>query len=756
MYSAGMFTNPYATEVLRTKKNELVDGIRNPDQLLNWLIEHGIFTPEKKMVLSYYRTRTAKNSRVLDILVSQGERACRLFFYPCLKQIEPQLYNNMRSYVSNVNERIGDARRQLIGYLLEKDKGWVQKGKDPHQEKKDSPRQLLAKPEKLTQIKRKVKQDSAAVKSQDNSFNSLSVFDSVAKGNLSYLEKILKENDINAVNSEDETLLHIAAAHGHIEIIDYLIGKGAKLEVKDKKGRTPLHRAAERGHGEAVKMLLQSGANMYTLDQEGKSPLHLAHQNHHTHVLKSILKEEARRHKNQHNFLHMAALRDDSELLQAILKNGALKDAKDERGQTALGYAVSRGFEKTVQVLLEAGANIDSSIIDVAFNSNSQSLFKLLLDYSKGMSPATMVSALFKAIQKDLHGIVAALIDKGTDKNALDEAQYTPLLVACEMGKTESAKVLIEKGASLKDKTPDSSSALHLAVQAGASSIAKMLLSKGLDANIAGQGDQTPLHEAALHNKEGLVDLLIDGGAKIDSVTKELLTPLHVASYKGHVEVAQKLLRRKANVNVKDKQAKTALHLAAEAGNPAMVELLLNYNADSNATDKEKKTALHLAAMGGHLSAVKALLAKKTRFGAKDMDGCTSMHYATINGNVEILQALLAAGKNKNIDDKNIWRKTPLHLAAEHGHSDLIHFFLSNGSAINALDNNKDTPLHCACKAGHFNCVSALVSWSEGGKANLQATNSLKKTPLQVAESSPTESQAQIVTLLKKKMLLIR
>uniref|UniRef100_A0A670I300 Uncharacterized protein n=1 Tax=Podarcis muralis TaxID=64176 RepID=A0A670I300_PODMU len=197
-----------------------------------------------------------------------------------------------------------------------------------------------------------------------------------------------------------------------------------------------------------------------------------------------------------------------------------------------------------------------------------------------------------------------------------------------------------------------------------------------------------------------------------------------------------------------------ALHLAAEAGNPAMVELLLNFNADSNATDKEKKTPLHLAAMGGHLNAVKALLAKKSRFGAKDMDGCTSMHYAAINGNVEILQALLAAGKNKNIDDKNIWRKTPLHLAAEHGHSDLIHFFLSNGSAINALDNNKDTPLHCACRAGHFNCVSTLVSWSQGGKANLQATNSLKKTPLQVAESSPTESQAQIVTLLKKKMRL--
>ncbi|XP_062974220.1 CARD- and ANK-domain containing inflammasome adapter protein-like [Elgaria multicarinata webbii] len=757
MYSTSMFTNPYAIEVLRTKKNELVEGINNPDHLLNWLIENGVLTPEKKMVLSYYRTRTAKNSRVLDMLASQGERACRLFFYPCLKQLEPHLYNNMRNYVSDVNGKIGDARRQLIGYLLEKDKEWVQKVKDFHQERNESPRQVFAKPERVTRVKRKEKRTVAAEgNSTGNDFTSPSVFDSVAKGNLSDLEKNLKESEVNAVNSANETLLHIAAAHGHTEIIDYLISKGAKLEVKDKGGRTPLHRAAEKGHDKAVKMLLQAGANIYSLDQEGKSPLHLASQNHHAHILKSILKEEARRYKNRHNFLHMAVLRDDSDLVQILLKNGALVDAKDEKGQTALGYAVSHGFEKTVEVLLEGGANIDSSIIDAAFNSNNQSLFRLLLQYSKGFSPDTMVSALFKAIQKDLHGIVAALIERGTDINATNEMQYTPLLVACEQGKTESAKVLIEKGANLKDKTPNSNSALHLAVQAGAFSITKMLLHKGMDPNVTGQGGQTPLYVAALHNKGALIDILIEGGARIDVATKELCTPLHIASYKGHVDVAQKLLQHKANVNLKDKQSKTPLHLAAEMGNPAMVELLLDSKADPNATDKEKKTPLHLAAIGGHPHTVKALLAKKTRLTAKDMDGCTPIHYAAIKGNMEILKALLVAGNNKNINDKNIWRKTPLHLAAEHGHSDSTHFLLSNGSVINALDNNKDTPLHCACKAGHFNCVSTLVNWSAGEKANLQATNSLKKTPLQTAESSLTENQAQIVTLLKKKMLLIR
>ncbi|CAM4594097.1 unnamed protein product [Lepidochelys olivacea] len=754
MYLNSLFTNPYAIEVLKTKKEELVEGINNPDHILNWMIDNGIFTPEKKIVMSYYRTRIAKNSRVLDILVSQGERACRLFFYPCLKQVEPNLYNRVKKYVSDVNESIGDARRQLVGYLLEKDKEWIETTSEQHQEKKDIPRQILSKQERATKEKVKQTQNVPAAKPKKDDSNAVSIFDAAAKGDLSDLAKVLKENDINAVNASNKTLLHIAAANGHVAIIEYLINKGAKLDVKDKKGRTPLHRAIEKCQDDAVKVLLQADAYIYSLDKEAKTPLHLAAQNHHTHILKRILKEEARCYKNRQNFLHKAALKDESNLAQMLLKNGAPANAKDEKGQTALGYAISQGSEKTVKVLLEAGASIDSNIIDVAFNNHKQSIVRILLEYSKGLSPEMMVSALFKAVQKNLHGIVAALVDRGTDINAHNEMQSTPLLMACEMGKTETAEVLIAKGASLEEKMPNSNTVLHVAVQAGAVSITNLLLRKGMDANITSQGEQTPLHVAAFHNKGSIVDILINAGAKINAVTKELVTPLHVASQRGNVDFAQQLLHHKANVNVKDKQSKTPLHLAAEKGDYAMVELLFSFNADPNAMDKEKKTPLHTAAMGGHLNTVKVLLAQKAKVGIKDMDGCTPMHYATIKGNAEIVQILLTAAKNKNIDDKNIWRKTPLHLAAEHGHSDLIHLLLSNGSTINALDNNKDTPLHCACKAGHFNTVNSLVSWSQGEKANLQATNNLKKTPLQVAEFSTSDNQAQIVTLLKKKKLV--
>ncbi|KAM9542091.1 CARD- and ANK-domain containing inflammasome adapter protein-like [Guaruba guarouba] len=753
MHSTSLFTNPYAIEVLKTKKEELIEGITHSDHLLNWLIDNGVFTPDKKMVMSFYRTRTEKNSRVLDLLMSHGERACRLFFYPCLKQVQPKLYSKIRKYVSEVNESIGDARRQLVGYLLEKDKVWFESSNEWHQGKKDSPRRkkqewAIRKKQKNLQLSRtaKPRKDQSAV----------GIFDAVTKGNLSELEKTLKGNDINALNSPSETLLHVAAGNGHVTVMEYLISKDAKVDVKDKNGRTPLHRAAEKGHSDAVKVLLQSGAYLYSLDMEGKTPLHLAAQDNHSHIVKILVEEEARNYSNQHNFLHMAALKDESSLAKMLLKAGASVDGKDEKGQPPLSHAVSHGSENTAKVLLEAGASVDSNMAERAFNSNHPSIFKILLEYSKDLPSEVMESALFRAVQKNLPGIVAALIDRGTDIDALNDMRYTPLLLACETGKAEAAEVLITKGANFGMRTPASDTALHLAVQAGAASIVHLLLQKGMETNLRNQAHETPLHVAALQNKGTLVGLLVNAGAQINAATKEFVTPLHVASQRGNTDAVQQLLHHKAHVNVKDKQLKSPLHFAAERGDRTTVEMLLSAKAAPNALDKEKKTPLHAAAVRGHLSVVEVLLAGKARFGVKDMDGCTPMHYAAIKGNTEIVKILLASGKNKNIDDRNIWRKTALHTAAEHGHSDLINVLLSHGAAINASDSSRDTALHCACKAGHLNVVNALLNWSQGERANLLAVNSVQKTPLQVAEFNITENQAQIVTLLKKKMLITK
>ncbi|KAM4896366.1 LOW QUALITY PROTEIN: CARD- and ANK-domain containing inflammasome adapter protein-like [Sylvia borin] len=725
MHPSSLFTNPYTLEVLSTKKEELV--INDPEQLLHWLTENGTFTPEKKkLVLSFYRTRTAENSHVLDILISQGERACRLFFYPCLKQVEPKLYSKIRKYVSEVNESIGDARRQLIGIYLKKIKFSLK----IHQGKKDRPggkstNRVLRKKGKVIPLSRatKPRKDPAAV----------DIFAAVAEGSLLELEKTMKDNDLNVLNPSHETLLHVAAAHGQISIMEYLLSKGARTGVKDREGRTALHRAAEKSHGGAVHVLLPGGASMHTLHMEGKTPLHWAAENNHRHILNMLLKEEAGSCRNQHNFLHMAALRDESSLSKMLLEAGACTEEKDERGQTALSYAVSQGFENTAGVLLEAGATVDS-------NTGEGAIIKILLEYSKALSAGIMESALFRAVQKTLHSVVAALMDRGTDINAHSTMHYPPLLLACEMGKAESAEVLMEKGADLGTRTPAADTALPLAVQAGGS-MAGVLLSKGMDTNLRNQAEseETPLQSAALQENGALVGLLATAGARVNGGTRDFVSPL-MSPVRGHADAAQQLLQHRAHVNAQDRQAKSPLHLAAEQGHN-MAEMLLKARADPNAQDKGKTTPPHAAGLRGHLSTVEVLLVNRER----DTDGCTPLHHATVRGNTDMAKVLVASGKNKNTDGRNVWRKTALHIAAECGRGELTKLLLSLGASINTSDSSRDTA----------SAVSALLSCSPRGKENPLALNSLRETALQ-GELNKTENQAQILALLRKKMLIMK
>ena len=58
------------------------------------------------------------------------------------------------------------------------------------------------------------------------------------------------------------TLLYIAAAEGHLEVVRLLVESGAnKDQSKTDDGATPGFIAAAEGHLEVVRVLVESGAN---------------------------------------------------------------------------------------------------------------------------------------------------------------------------------------------------------------------------------------------------------------------------------------------------------------------------------------------------------------------------------------------------------------------------------------------------------------------------------------------------------------
>jgi ankyrin repeat protein len=74
--------------------------------------------------------------------------------------------------------------------------------------------------------------------------------------------------DVNAVHTSGNTALHYAAQSGNLRMVEYLVSKGAKLDIKNKGNRTPLDMA----RGAAAELIRTLGGQSGLTPSEPKAP----------------------------------------------------------------------------------------------------------------------------------------------------------------------------------------------------------------------------------------------------------------------------------------------------------------------------------------------------------------------------------------------------------------------------------------------------------------------------------------------------
>ncbi|KAI7759139.1 hypothetical protein LZL87_014346, partial [Fusarium oxysporum] len=207
---------------------------------------------------------------------------------------------------------------------------------------------------------------------------------------------------------------------------------------------------------------------------------------------------------------------------------------------------------------------------------------------------------LWWAVERGHETVVQLLLDRGAYTEAADKEGWTPLLRAAENGHEAVMRLLLDQGANTDAVDKDCRTLLWWASLEGHEAIVRLLLDRGADIHAADKWGRTPLFKAAERGHEAVVQLLLDQGANTDAVDKDGRTLLWWASLEGHEAIVRLLLDRGADIHAADKWGRTPLFKAAERGHEAVVQLLLDQGANTDAVDKDCRTLLWWASLEGH------------------------------------------------------------------------------------------------------------------------------------------------------------
>jgi hypothetical protein len=86
-----------------------------------------------------------------------------------------------------------------------------------------------------------------------------------------------KPEDLDKLDREGYTPLAYAARGGCLEVAEFLVEKGAHIDLSEEHSKwTPLHQAADQKHAEMVDYLLKKGADPEAVTSLGDTPMTLA------------------------------------------------------------------------------------------------------------------------------------------------------------------------------------------------------------------------------------------------------------------------------------------------------------------------------------------------------------------------------------------------------------------------------------------------------------------------------------------------
>ncbi|XP_076874984.1 ankyrin repeat and SAM domain-containing protein 1A isoform X3 [Brachyhypopomus gauderio] len=185
----------------------------------------------------------------------------------------------------------------------------------------------------------------------------------------------------------------------------------------------------------------------------------------------------------------------------------------------------------------------------------------------------------------------------------------------------------------------------------------------------------------------------------VNCVDSNGYTPLHHAALNGHSGVVEVLLRNEAQANVADGKGCYPLHLAAWKGDECIVRLLIHQGPSYPKLNEQSSLDPREFKRSGPFDPY---------INAKNNDNETPLHCAAQYGHSEVVRLLLEELTDPTMRNNRF--ETPLDLAALYGRLDVVRLLLCAHPNLLICNTRKHTPLHLASRNGHLPVVEVLLS----------------------------------------------
>lgn len=496
-----------------------------------------------------------------------------------------------------------------------------------------------------------------------------------------------------------DTTLFDAIRHNRPQIVKHVLNTVINYNTPTCNGYIPVIFAAINHYTEIVKILLEWGAHIPVNEAGEICHLNLIHD----HEIRQLIISTAATRKDNERIFLAAILNNNLEVVERLIHEKINVNCKDSHGTPAIHLACSQKSIRIIQLLIEAGADV---------NIRDSDGFSLI---------TTLHYRLESESEHDCH-IFKMIVDAKCDITQQDgKSTYLPLHLAASKGQLAFAKILLNTKINIDAHSAGGDIALIVAASKGHADLVDLLLSHGADVNIANNETDTALIKASENGHTTIVKSLLSAGANPNYINNIGMTALSAAIQHKRLQIAEMLILLNVDLNTKNRDGQTPLMTAVmRFENPQyrrLINLLLENGADVNTQNNKGNTALHLIAKiktdnkQEQSQIIKLLIDSGALVNIQNNHGYTPLaKFCDKDRNNNTVAVELFINANTNLDTVNRRGTTAIMFAAGRNNSATITMLGLAGANIFIKNEFHKTAFDIAAFYSHHPSISALIA----------------------------------------------